>query len=203
MTILASNTNDSKRLLSNFEVEKGLLLLEDLRDYMEGNTTILDDLRVMINEDTRGIGLSRRGIHTAAFALSEKTDEMFKNENFVHNYNGVVGENLKKILGLKQQRLIVTDKLNGRYCKLEDAKYKNTQHNTIGKDIAQKNQIRLGKYFRLTNEGMNAVSEKRDELSNESEDKLSLIVDRLISSPREFITEYNKDFKNLNQLYFS
>jgi len=93
---------------------------------MEGNTTILDDLRVMINEDTRGIGLSRRGIHTAAFALSEKTDEMFKNENFVHNYNGVVGENLKKILGLKQQRLIVTDKLNGRYCKLEDAKYKNT-----------------------------------------------------------------------------
>jgi hypothetical protein len=50
---------------------------------------------------------------------------------------------------------------------------------------------------------MNAVSEKRDELSNESEDKLSLIVDRLISSPREFITEYNKDFKNLNQPYFS
>jgi hypothetical protein len=91
--------------------KKGFLLLEDLRDYMEGNTTILDDLRVMINEDTRGIG---------------QTDEMFKNENFVHNYNGVVGENLKKILGLKQQRLIVTDKLNGRYCKLEDAKYKNT-----------------------------------------------------------------------------
>lgn len=162
---------------------------------MKGDTAILDDLRVMINEDTRGIGLSERGIHTAAFALSEETDEMFKNENFVHNYNGVVGENVKKILGLKQQRLIVTDELNGRYCNLEDAKYKNTQHNIIGKDTVQKNQIRLGKYFKLTDEGINSVSERRDRLSNESDDKLSQIIDKLISSPKEFIMEYNKRFR--------
>lgn len=149
----------------------------------------------MISEDNRGIGLSRRGIHTAAFALSEETDEMFENETFVHNYNGVIGENIKKILRLKEQKLIVTDKSKGRYCRLEDARYKGTGDNITGRGTVQKNQIRLGRYFKLTDDGVSSVLERRDKLSDESKYKLSLIINKLISSPKCFIRKSNKEFK--------
>lgn len=143
--------------------------------------TVLDDLRTVLyraaeeNEQREDIGLGKNEIHPVAYQLKIRTDgELFDQAKFRSGYRGVRSPEIREILSLFGA--------------------------TNGDEVIKKGARGVDhsdEYFCLSGtEDIEAARFRYDELSDDSKDAISEVIEQVVSAPVEFIRDTNKQFEN-------